>query len=341
VNDTLVFIAKQSETDDITRAGIVRVLKAGLVRYALHTPLAEFLTVQYERQASAAKVVDDWDYWVFRTTINEIVNGEQQHTSANTYGSFSANRITPEWKVSLSTSLSYSEESYTIDSVTSVNSVRRSFSTDGLAVKSIDEHWSAGLSGSFSVSSYSNTKDLVYLAPAVEYDLFPYSESTRQQLRFTYKLGITIVDYLEETIFDKLHETYVSQNLAIALELKQPWGTISTTFNGSQYPGDFRNSGTSLREQISWSLMGLVSWRITEGLSFNVLGTYSEIHNQFSLLKRDLSQQDILLQRSQLATNYSYFVSVGFSYTFGSIFNNIVNPRMGTVGGGGISISIN
>jgi hypothetical protein len=33
------------------------------------------------------------------------------------------------------------------------------------------------------------------------------------------------------------------------------------------------------------------------------------------------------VQRGQLATGYEYEVSMGFSYRFGSIFNNVVNSR--------------
>ncbi|HUI63660.1 MAG TPA: hypothetical protein VL126_02375 [Bacteroidota bacterium] len=341
VNDTLVYIAKQSETDDITRAGIVRVLKAGLLRYAMHSPLAEYLSVNYDQPAAAKEVVDPWDFWVFRTTINDILNWQQQQKSTFVYGSFSANKITPDWKFSVASSLNYSEYSYQVDSVTTVVSIQRSFYVNGLAVKSLTDHWSAGLFASFLNSIYTNTDYAVFAAPAIEYDLFSYSESTRQQLRFTYKFGVTTTRYIEETIFDKTKEPYLSQDLAVALELKQPWGTVSTTLEGTQYPWDFRNQGRSLREQITWSLTGLVSWRIIEGLSLNTTGTYQEIHNQFGLVKRGLSPEDILLQRSQLATNRSYFVSIGFSYTFGSIFNNVVNPRMGSTGGGGITISIN
>ena len=37
--------------------------------------------------------------------------------------------------------------------------------------------------------------------------------------------------------------------------------------------------------------------------------------------------EEILLRLRQLATDYSYYTSVGFSYRFGSAFNNVVNPR--------------
>ena len=39
------------------------------------------------------------------------------------------------------------------------------------------------------------------------------------------------------------------------------------------------------------------------------------------------TDEEILLQRRQVSTSYSYFAGVGITYTFGSIFNNVVNPR--------------
>jgi len=49
MDDALHYIAKQSETDAVTRTGISRVLAGGLLRYALRTPLADQLSVRYDR----------------------------------------------------------------------------------------------------------------------------------------------------------------------------------------------------------------------------------------------------------------------------------------------------
>jgi len=71
------------------------------------------------------------------------------------------------------------------------------------------------------------------------------------------------------------------------------------------------------------------------------MGSGSMVHDQLGLVKEDLPLDQILLQRKELATQFQYFTSFGFTYTFGSIYNNVVNPRFGNTGGGGISISIN
>jgi hypothetical protein len=340
MNDTLVYNAKQSESDATTRAGITRVLKGGLLRYALHTPLSDRLSVSYSRPETSAQVVDVWDYWVFKVSLQSILNGEQQTKSSFVLGVVSANRITPDWKINLSFNGSYSQNSYIVDSVTTVRSIQRSQWINGLVVRSISDHWSAGLYGNAQTSTYNNLESQLMVAPALEYDLYPYAEATRQQLRFTYNIGPSFTHYVEETIFDKSSETYVSQSLSIALELKQPWGSISTTVQGTHYPWDFRNQGKALWSQISWNIYGTISWRILEGLSVNLSGSYSAIHDQFGLVKGGASRDDILLARTRLATNYSYFASFGFSFTFGSIYNNVVNPRFGSEGGSTITISM-
>ena len=53
------------------------------------------------------------------------------------------------------------------------------------------------------------------------------------------------------------------------------------------------------------------------------------MRDQLSLAKAAASDADILLQLRQLATSYTYGGYLSLSYTFDSLFNNVVNPRMG------------
>ena len=55
---------------------------------------------------------------------------------------------------------------------------------------------------------------------------------------------------------------------------------------------------------------------------------YQFIHDQISLRKGDVSIEDIYLQRRELSTTYSYRTTVGITYRFGSIYNNVVNRRL-------------
>jgi hypothetical protein len=46
-----------------------------------------------------------------------------------------------------------------------------------------------------------------------------------------------------------------------------------------------------------------------------------------------VTNEEILVRQLELATGYQYEFSVGISYSFGSIYNNVVNPRFRNVGG--------
>jgi hypothetical protein len=59
----------------------------------------------------------------------------------------------------------------------------------------------------------------------------------------------------------------------------------------------------------------------------NVNANYSRIRDQLALQAEGLSDDEVLLQLRQLQTGFRYSVSMGLSYRFGSILNNIVNPR--------------
>jgi len=63
-------------------------------------------------------------------------------------------------------------------------------------------------------------------------------------------------------------------------------------------------------------------------LSLNIYGSFSMPRNQIGLVKTEATAEDVLLRQYELETQYSYYTSIGLSYTFGSIYNNVVNPRL-------------
>ena len=85
------------------------------------------------------------------------------------------------------------------------------------------------------------------------------------------------------------------------------------------------------------SLNGYISVRIAKGLNFNIGGGGSLIYNQRNITKGEDTVEEVLTRRSEQRTNYRLFSHFGFTYTFGSIYNNVVNPRFGN-GGGGMTI---
>ncbi|MFC1490579.1 hypothetical protein ACFL6K_05155 [Candidatus Latescibacterota bacterium] len=318
-SDTLKYVSKAMETQELIRAGLVKTIKMGLMPYVAKTPSAENISIIYNAKEIKKEVVDKWDYWVFRLGSNGYLNGEESRKQYNFSESLSANRITEDWKIQLSASSSYSSNSYKFDS-RNINSIRRSHSGSGQIVKSLTDHWSAGMSSSASSSIYSNNKLSYSFSPALEYNIFPYSESTRRELSFVYNVNFTNKWYDEETIYLKTHEKLLSESLNVNYRITEKWGSISTSIYSSHYFHDF--SKNSLGFYSGFSL------RLFEGLSLSLDMDYSRIHDQLSLPSRGATTEQILLNQKQLASQYNFYISAGFSYTFGSIYTNIVNPRL-------------
>ncbi len=319
-DDTLTYISLQQDTGDIIRAGIVKTLKMGLMPYVAKTPLADQIDISFKQEVEPTDVVDKWDSWVFRTSLSTYFSEESNYNYRNYSGSFSANRITPELKIELDLYSNYYENNYIINDKT-ITSERRNSSFSALVVKSISEHWSIGGAVNANSSSYSNIKQEVELASAIEYDLFPYSESTRRRLCFLYYVAYNPVQYIDTTIFNKLSESLLSEALDISLGMREPWGYVGVSLSCSHYFHDLNKYRVQL--------YGNLDLQIYKGLSLYLYGNISKIQDQLSLLKRNYSTEEILLGAGQLATDYSYYYQIGFSYTFGSIYSNVVNPRFG------------
>ena len=327
LSDTLVYTTAFDDTWDIQRERMVQYLKLGLVPFINRTPLAGTLDVSYNNNGNVLRQRDKWNNWIFRTRLRGWYDGEQMQKSSSVNISLSADHVTETWKVRLSASGRYHENRSTVqdsmyaggDTTYVSNSENRSF--NGLAVRSLSDHWSAGFSVFVYRSTYENIDISYGLSPAVEYDFFPYSESTRRELRLIYRLGARKNAYGEITIYDRMSEMLLSEEIEATLELRQPWGELETSVSGSH----FFNDPSKYRLNF-WAECSL---RLFKGFSVSAYGHFSRIHDQLSLVKGGSDLVEILLRRRQLSTQYSYYFSVGIEYAFGSLFNNVVNPRFG------------
>ena len=325
ISDTLIYVATQTSTPDDRRKGIGRTLKLGLVRYLARTKAGEQLQISYAKPAAtdtarAAKPAKDpWNFWVFRTRVNGNFSGESSQNFVNVFGGVSANRVTKEWKVNNGFNVSYSESNFTLSDDEKFSSYSRSYGFDHLLVKSFTEHWSLGEKASLSSSTYRNTKRAVRFAPAIEYDVFPYSQSTRKLLTLQYSLGVASFVYHDTTIFEKISEVRPNQTLLASVSATQPWGSVAGFVEGSTYLDDLSKRHLQVFNQINA--------RLFKGFSFNMFGSVTLLRDQLYLPKGGATEEEIRLQRRALSTSYSYFAGIGLTYTFGSIFNNVVNPR--------------
>ena len=163
-------------------------------------------------------------------------------------------------------------------------------------------------------------------APAFDYNFFPYSESTRRQFTITYSAGYNAFNYDDLTVFGKLEEERINHAVQTSFVMNQPWGASDITVEFSQFldePGQNR-----------LVLFGEMDIRLFRGLSLTINGNGSFIGDQIFLPADDATDVEVLVGRRQLATDFRWRLRVGLSYSFGSIYNNVVNSRFAGSAGG-------
>ncbi|MGB4704029.1 MAG: hypothetical protein WBI18_02970, partial [Candidatus Saccharicenans sp.] len=324
IHHTLKHVSPRTASADTERKGLVRMLKVGLVPYLAKTDLGDYLRVDFEKRLPPAEVEDPWNFWVFNLGLSGSMSGEQTKNFFSLHSNLSASRVTEKVKFrsGLSGHFNSSRFKVTQDDVTTIITSRQSsFSLSSLLVYSISDHWSVGTWFGVSSSTYNNINLNINPAPAIEYNYFPYSESTRRQLRFLYRVGFNLNFYREETIYDKMREALLGETLAVTLEIKEPWGNVYASLEGFHYFHDFSKNHLVFNTSLNL--------RLYRGFSVGISGRFAKINDQIYLPKGNLSLEDILLQRKALATAYSYGISLGVNYTFGSIYAGVVNPRFG------------
>jgi len=324
VANNLIYASPKTATEDEIRKGYVSVMKMGLIPYVARTPIRDLLKIEYTEALRPTDVVDPWKFWVFNLSVGGEMDSQSQAKSESLWLNASANKITPDLKIRLGLSTFFARDEFEIEDEGLIKSDSREISSAALFTKSLGEHWSAGVFVEAGASTFHNTKFRIAPAPVVEYNIFPYSESTRRQLRLMYKIGADVVRYREETIYNKTKETLLGQALSAVLEIKEPWGTLEAGLEGSHYLHDFKKNRLEFN--------GEAAVRIVKGLDFVVDLHYERVRDQLSLAKGGLSLEEILLRRRELQTDYSLGLQVGLSFTFGSIFSNVVNPRFGDMG---------
>jgi hypothetical protein len=317
---TQVYVSTPNDTRDEIRRAQVEVLERGLFPYVAKTPLASYFYLDFRQRLEPTAVNDPWNFWVFSISLDGRISGEQSRNSRSFDVNFSANRVTPKIKIRMGLSGEFDRREYDYEDEY-IESVSDDKDFSGMVVKSIGEHWGIGGWVEVESSTYSNLDLYFTIAPAIEYNIFPYSESTRRQLRFLYRVGYNHANYIEETIFKKMSQTLFNQSLSLSLEIREPWGNATTSLEGSHYFHDLSKYRIEL-----WAYLDI---RVFKGLSLDVFGRYERIHDQLSLPVGEATLEEVLLARKELATNYEYSISVGLRYTFGSVYSNVVNPRFG------------
>ena len=321
-NQELFHISPQSDTADKRREGLAHIVKMGLMPYVSQTSLADQVEINYdiaEKKRKTGPSYDPWDNWIFNIDLGGGGRAEESTNAFNINTSIRANRVTEEWKTRNGLYYRYEEENFE-DEGESLKSFLKNWTVWSVLVKSLSDKWSAGISGNASSTTFRNIRLGVDVAPAIEYNFFPWYEAERRQLVVSYRIGVQHLEYFEPTIYDKLHESLLFHLLDFELEMTQPWGQIDFDVQARQYP--------TLENAYSVKVGVDFSFRFSSALSFFVNTRLEKIHDQIYLPKGDLTIDEILLRRKQLATTYDIRYRLGVRFTFGSIYNNVVNHRL-------------
>ncbi len=276
IDKTLTYFAAESDTQDEERDGLNRYIKRGLFPYISDLPIVERLIINYEEgdASQSDSNVDKWDYWVFDISADTELEGEESEKEFSLRGRISAERITPEWKFEFDADQYFERQTFRDDEGTRTF-IRESREAEVLLVKSLGDHWSAGVSAEASHSTRNNYSLLLEGSPAVEYSIFPYREFAEREITFMYRITGGYYDYNETTIYGKNSERLVRQQLSSNIEFTQPWGEFETRINASAFLHDFNRNRIS-----TWTRL---DFRIYRGFSVFIFGRYAWINDQLSI----------------------------------------------------------
>ncbi len=320
--DTVVSNVPDNTSDADTRSALLESLNNGLLPYLLKSPLRNKIKYNIDFDGASVneqKKEDKWNFWSFNAGANGNGSIDANYKNYETNFNLSANRITDKLKINIGHYSGFSFNKNKIDDTTfSINRQYYGGFYNNLVI-SINDHWAYGYYINLFRGTYDNFLLFTNIGPAVEYNVFSVKEATRRQLRFINRLSLRRNEYYKTTIFNKNNETRFVNSFMIMFSEIEKWGSFNTRFGYFQHLHDARIYRLSILPEIQIN--------IAKGLSIELSGSASLVRDQINLPKIEASAEDINLKRITLATNYSFKGFIGFSYRFGSIYNNVINPR--------------
>lgn len=322
---TLKFQAEPTMTDLEKQQGLVRTLKLGLVPFVAQTALASNFDLAVKNQAKPKETIPVgkgkklMDSWLFEAYSNLNWDKESLRSTFDLRYGLYAEHLTPEWRIRIEPNFYFQERVVRTDEE-EIRSYRRQNGYNGKVVKSLGEHWSLGVFNNIYSNTYNNVKLGMWLAPAIEYSILPYSEVVTREFTVAYHVGRLYNRYFEETIFLKMEDKVFSHVMDVNLRLRRDWGDVTMFMQGSCFLNDWSRNHLSIN--------GRVGVRVFKGMTFNMGGTFRIVNDQITLPRGNTTLEDILLGQKQLATAYNSNVNFGVRYTFGALYNNIVNTRL-------------
>lgn len=321
INDTLKYVAPANQSQGITREALRDKLKAGVLPYILKTPLCEKLSYNIQTETKdmdVNQVKDKWNFWTFNVSTNGWGNGNAYNTNVGSNVNLSANRTTEAFKTETGLFGFGNYQRFVVNDEI-VTGLQLNWGGYHLMAKSIGKHWALGHSGTYFSSTVQNLRHSTSYYLTSEYNIFPYSEATRRQFRINYRIGSRYQDYYTKTIYDKHYSWFALHALVVSYNQVEKWGNIGLAMGGFHYLNYSKNYNLSINPSINWNP--------AKGLSIGIWGGFTLVNDQFFLSADEVSDSEVLLNQRALATNYNFWGGFNINYSFGSIYNSVVNVR--------------
>ncbi len=318
LSSTTLAIGFANDTSSTLREKLLNKLKLALVPFLDKADYSLKLDIDSNFDKS---IIDDekWKNWVFELSGSYNSDREESRKTNRYDIEFEIDKLTPDWRIGIELERSESNRRYySDDNVYTSN--RKTTRIRGRVVRSISDHFSTGAFFGASQNTYENLDFSSYLSPAIEYSYFPYEDVLSKEITLAYRVGFGKRNYIEKTIYGFEKQNLTSQTLSMNIRFRQKWGNISTAINATQYLNDGSKKRFSFRSDLDF--------RIFEGLALRLSGNINLIREQYNLAAGSTSIEELLLQQRQIATDYETRFSIGLSYTFGSIYNSIINTRL-------------
>ena len=322
ITTTEKFNSTPNMSQNDIREGLLAALNKGSLHYLIHSPLAS--QIHYEisgmnNQQPADSIRDKWNLWIFNVSANIFGNGQEYMNNLSLGTNFTANRTSEKNLFEAGFWYNKNRSVYKLEGMEPLKYSILSYGIYSQDAVSLGKHWAVGYNSGIYSETVSNLKSNLIVAPTVEYNVFPYSEAMKKQFRFNYQLGFSQAQYADLTYRNRMSDFFLSQSLTIRYQLVKNWGNIGMGL-GFKHLYDDENF-------YNLNFSPSVTWNIVKGLNLSIFGSYSILRDQYFLKMDDVTSTEVITGQIQLKSAFNYFLSMGINYSFGSIYNNIVNVR--------------
>lgn len=322
INNQFEHAISRTQTSFEQNTELVEILRIALAPYLLHR-MSEALTLSIQQDTSTAispeEEVDKWRNWIFSLQGRFNLNEQDTRKESSLALRFDGDKVTENWRIRLDGRFRRNVLKIQEQGANFSSRVENEF-IGGSIVKSLSNHWSTGVFSSFFANTADNLNSRVNSSFALEYNFFDYQEVLTREMTIAYRVGMNWQSYQDMTIFDRLSDQFASQSLAVEIRFRRNWGNLFSTIRASHFLNNIRRNRLSVDNS--------ASVRIWRGLTVQLNVEFNIIRDQINLPKGEASLEDVILQQRAIAKSYDLFVGTGINYTFGSIFNNILNTRL-------------